>query len=140
MARLKMSFYVWLFFRVGGAHCVGCCSRRLKCLGHRESDVLSVIADHVVFEWGPALFTHTIKAWRRRRTKNLADVLAVKNFANTGHLLGRRSIEREQFAIRDGRLYRNGIEHSWEMKIRRVLCQSGDLQGTVDPQSVAADW
>src|SRR5438445_12517069 len=134
-----MSFYIWLYFRVGGAHCISGSFGGFKCLAHRESNVLSVIVDHIVFEWWPALFADTIEAWRRSGAEDPANVPAVENCSDPRHPLGGCSFQREQLAVRDGRFYGNGIKQSWKFKVGCVLRQSGDFPWTVDTRCVASD-
>src|SRR6058998_1469977 len=67
VARLKMSFDIWRFFRVGGAHCIGSRLGGFEGVGYCQSDVLAVIADHIVFERRPALFADAIEARRWSR-------------------------------------------------------------------------
>src|SRR6266481_7797323 len=95
VARLKMSFDIWRFFRVGGAHCIRGSFSSFEGVGHCKSDVLAVIVDHIVFERRPALFADAIEARRRSRAEDLADVPAVKNCSHPRYLLGSRSVQRE---------------------------------------------
>ena len=121
VARLKMSLDIWRFFRVGGAHCIGGSFGGFECLGHCQRDVLAVIVNHIVFERRPALFADAIEARGRGRAKDLTNVPAVENCSHPRHVLGGRSVQREQLAIRDGRFYGNCIKHSGKHKVGCVL-------------------
>src|SRR6266403_2772849 len=76
VARLKMSFDIWRFFRVGGAHCIGGSFGGFEGIGHCQRNVLPVVTDHVIFEWWPALFADAIEAGRGSRAKDLSNVPA----------------------------------------------------------------
>src|SRR5689334_19716182 len=57
IVRRQLQFDVWLLAGVSCANRIGGGLRGFKRLGYRQSDVLAVIANDVVVEWRPALFT-----------------------------------------------------------------------------------
>src|SRR4051794_39392011 len=77
IAGFQTSLYIRLFFRVGGAHRIGGGLGGFECVGDSESDVLAVIADHVILKWGTALFADTIKSRRGSGAEDLANVPAM---------------------------------------------------------------
>src|SRR6266436_7811692 len=87
--RLNIRF----LFGVSRMNCIGGSLRSLKGIGDGESDVLTVVSDNVILEWGPALQADAIEARRRSGTKDPANVRAMKNRPYAGHLFRRRSIE-----------------------------------------------
>ena len=117
VARFEAGLNIGFFFGVRRTHCIGRSLGGLESIGDGESDVLAVVSDHVIFEWGPALQADAIEARRRGGTKDPADIPAMKNRTCARHLLRCRSIEREQFAIRDRGFHRHGVQHSGEIEI-----------------------
>src|SRR5260370_17567871 len=98
-AGFQTSFYIRLLFGVGRTDCIGGGFGGFEGVGHRERDVLSVVTDHVIFEWWPPLFADAIETWRLSRAKDLSNIPAMKNGAYARHLLSGSSIQPQQFAV-----------------------------------------
>src|ERR1700752_20510 len=117
VARFEAVIPIGFFFGVRRTYSIGHRLGYLESIADSECDVLAVVSDHIIFEGGPALQADALKARRRSGTKDFADVPAMKDGTCARHLLRCRSIQREQFAIRDRGFHRHGIQHSREIEI-----------------------
>ena len=139
VVRLEVGVDVRLLLRVGRADGIGGGFGALERVRDGERDVLAVVANDVVFERRPALVDDAFESRPQGRAEDLSDVLAMKDRAHAGHLLGRRRVELDHPAVGDRRLDRHGIEHPGKVEVGGVLRRSGDFQRAVHARRVAAD-
>src|SRR5262245_37306430 len=118
---LKFHCDIRCFCFVDGSNSIGRGFGVFECIRNGECDVLTVVTNDVVFEWRTSFFASSAFL-TLDRTVNLSDVLSMKDCANSGHRLGRRSLEFGYPPVSDGSSYRNSIDQSVEMKVGRVLC------------------
>jgi hypothetical protein len=118
----------------GGGGCGG-----FERVRHRKRDVLAVIANDVVFERRATLVDDAFEPGSRDRTKDLADILAMKHRSHAGHFLGRVDVELDHTAIGDRRLNRHRIQLPGKTEVRAVLRRSAHLQGAIHARRTATD-
>src|SRR5438094_144814 len=75
----QIGIHVRLVFGVGDANIVGGGFGRFEGVRHSQRDVLTVIADDVIFKWGTALVGDTFESLSLDRAEDLADVLPMKD-------------------------------------------------------------
>src|SRR5439155_27054046 len=118
---------------VGGA--LGC----FEGVRHSQRDVLTVVADDVIFKGGTALVGDTFETLSLNRAEDFADVLAMKDRSHAGHFLGCGRVEFGYFAVGDRCLDRHAIEQARKMEVRSVLRLAGYLERAIYARRIATD-
>ena len=122
-----MSLDVRLLLAVRHANRIGSGLGGLERVRHSQRNILAVVANDIIFKWRTPLFADAFHPLSQGRAEHLANVLAMKDRAHTGHLPGRARIEFDNPTVGDRRLDRNGIQHPGEMEIGGVLRPSAHL-------------
>ena len=104
---------------------------------HSKRDVLAVVTNDIVFKRRPPLFADAFHSLLQDRAGDLADVLAMKDRAHAGHLLGRRRVEwlrirRLAIVASTGTAYSN----PGKVEVGGVLRFPGHFQRAVDARRV----
>src|SRR5689334_25016715 len=139
VVRYKMLLDVRFFSRIGCANRIGGSFSGLERLRYGECNVLPVVADYIIFEGRPAFFADTRESRPRDRTKDLADISAMKNGLDARHFLSGRRIELCDPSISNGRSDGNAVKHSRKVKVGGVLCGPRDLAWAIHANRIAAD-
>ena len=130
--RFEVGLDVRLLLVVRHANRIGGSLGSLERVRHSERDVLAVVANDIVLERRAPLFADAFHPLSQGRAQHLANVLAMKDRAHTGHLLGRARIEFDNPAVGDRRLDRNGIQQPGKVEVGGVLRLSAHLHRAID--------
>src|SRR5207237_10738829 len=103
----------------------------LERVGHSERDVLAVVANDIILKWRAPLFADAFHPLSQGRAEHLANVLAMKDRAHTGHLPGRARIEFDNPTVGDRRLDRNGLQRPGKLAVGGVRRLSAHLHRTI---------
>ena len=136
---LQIGIDVRLLFGVGDANSVGGGFGCFEGVRHSQRDVLTVVADDVIFKWGTPLVGDTFESLSLNRAEDFADVLAMKDRSHAGHFLRCNDVEFGYFAVGDRCLDRHAIEQARKMEVRSVLRLSGYLERAIYPPRVATN-
>ena len=139
VVRFEVGLDVRLLLGVRHANRIGGGLGSLERVRHGERDVLAVVANDIVLERRAPLFADAFDPLSQDRAEDLADVLAMKNRAHAGHLLGRGGVELDDAAIGDRRLDRHGIQHPGKVEVGGVLRLAAHLQRAIHARRVATD-
>ena len=139
VVRFEVSLDVRLLLGVRDANRIGGGLGSLERVRHSERNVLAVVANNIILERRAPLFADAFESRPRDRAEDLADVLAMKNRAHAGHLLGRGRVEFDHSAVGDRRLDRHGIQQPGKVEVGGVLRLPAHLQRAIHARRVATD-
>ena len=137
--RLKIEIDVGFILRVGRAHGISGSLGDLECVGDCNRDVLAVVPNYIVRQWGTSFIGDAAVGRLQYRTKNLPDVCAMKDCAHARHFLCLARIELLQLAVGDRRFDWNGIQQAGKVKVRRIHRGATDLKWTIDARRLSTD-
>jgi hypothetical protein len=100
---LQINVDVGFLLRVGGANRVGSSFGGFECVGDRQRNVLAVVANDIVRQWGAAFIRDAAVVWLKHRAENFSDVSPMKNRADARHFLGSSGVELLQLSVRNRR-------------------------------------
>src|SRR5205823_11211271 len=106
---------------------------------HSQRDVLTVVADDVIFKRRTPLVGDTFESLSLNRAEDLADILAMKDCPHAGHFLRCNDVEFSDLASPYRCLHRHAVEQARKMEVRSVLGLSGYFERAIHALGVAAN-